>query len=112
MPDTEGQVVSIFVRQTPLQSTVLDATVTLLVGPRFLKAPKTFTLWETSVGDCIAPSVSIARSLNVSLLRDALVNKLDVILTHTDWTIVVDPQGGQTQKAFVEAVTVLAGAAG
>jgi hypothetical protein len=108
MPDTEGQVVSIFVRQTPPQSTVLDATVTLLVGSRFFKTPKTFTLWETPVGDCVAPAVSIARSLNVSLLRDALVNKLDVILTHTEWAIVIDPQGGEIEKAFVEAVTLLA----
>jgi hypothetical protein len=40
MPVSEGQVVSIFIRQIPLQSTtVLDATVTLLVGTRFIKAP-------------------------------------------------------------------------
>jgi hypothetical protein len=110
MPESEGPVVSLYIRQIPLQSTVLDASVTLLVGSRFVKRPLLFTLWETPVGECVSPSVSIARSLNVSLLRDALINKLDVILTHTDWVIVIDPQGLESRKAYVEAVTLVTGA--
>jgi hypothetical protein len=46
--------------------------------------------------------VSIARSLNVSLLRDALVNKLEVILTYTQ---VTDEQGRVTE--IVDAVRLL-----
>jgi hypothetical protein len=98
MSDIEGPVVELFIRQIPVDG----ASVTLLVGSRVFKQPRTFTLWETVVGECVPFSVSIARSLNVSLLRESLVNKLDVILTYSE---VVDPQGRVTE--VVDAVRLL-----
>jgi hypothetical protein len=109
MPQTQGHVLSIFIRQVALPSTVLDASITLRVRTGVIERLYTFTLWENPVSDCIPSSVSIARSLNVSMLRQALLNKLEVILSHSDWVIVTDDQGRVTEKSFVEAVTLLAG---
>ena len=107
MPQSQGKVVSLQTRQMPLSSTVLDAYVTLTGSSPFIRGP-TFTLWETPVGECVPPSISIARSLNVSLLREALVHKLDVIIIHTDPVIVIDDQGRELEVSFVEVVRLLA----
>jgi hypothetical protein len=104
MSDIQGPVIALDISQRPQSSNVLDgASVTLLVGSRFFQRPRTFTLWETVVGECIPPSVSIARSLNVSLLRDAIINKLEVVLTYSEIT---DPQGLVSE--VVDAVRLLA----
>jgi hypothetical protein len=108
MVQTHGKVASLEIRQTPLSSTVLNAYVTVVRSP--IDIGETITLWEMPVGECVPPSISIARSLNVTLLRDALVHRLDVIITHTDPVIVIDDQGGETEVSFVEAVRLLASA--
>jgi hypothetical protein len=46
--------------------------------------PEMFLLWDAEVGQPTPFSVWIARSLVVSLLRDALVNKLKVTVQHDD----------------------------
>lgn len=107
MPETQGLVVSIFIRQAPLPTTVLDASVTLHVGTRVVARTLTFLLWKDNVSDCIPSSVTIARTLNVSLLRQAMANKLQVNLTHTDFVIVTDDQGRVTEESFVQAVALL-----
>jgi hypothetical protein len=109
MADVQGPVVALSIRQTAQSSTELDsATVTLLVGSHFLQAPKEFVLWQTVVGECPGPSITIARSLNVSLLREALINKLDVVLTYTSATL---NQGGLLQTInTVDAVQLLSSA--
>ncbi len=87
MPDIQGPVVALSIRQTAQSSTELDsASVTIMTGPHFLPMPRSFTLWQTVVGQCPGPSITIARSLNVSLLREALVNKLEVILSYSQVT--------------------------
>lgn len=45
---------------------------------------ETFMLWDAEVGQPTPFSVWIARSLVVSLLKDALVNKLKVTVIHDD----------------------------
>ena len=110
MPQTEGQVVSLFVRQTPLPSTVLDATVTIRVKSRVQTTASTFVLWEVRSGDVVPFLTTVVRTLNATLLRQALTDKLDVIITHTNWVTVVDPSGGQYQTAYVEAVQLAASA--
>ena len=107
MVQSQGKVVSLEIRQMPLPSTVLDGYVTLSGRPP-LHIGETITLWETPVGECVPTSVSVARSLNVSLLRDALVHKLDVLITHTDPVIVIDDQGREIEVSFVQAVKLLA----
>jgi len=93
--DAQGPVIALSIRQTAQSSTELDsASVTLMVGSHFLQAPKEFVLWQNVVGECPGPSITVARSLNVSLLRDALINKLDVVLTYTSATL---NQGGLLQ---------------
>lgn len=109
MADVQGPVVALSIRQTAQSSIELDsATVALLVGPHFLQAPKSFTLWQTVVGQCPGPSITIARSLNVSLLREALINKLDVVLTYTPVTNI---QGGLSEVVnMVDTVQLLSSA--
>jgi hypothetical protein len=87
MPDIQGPVVALYIRQTAQSSTELDsASVTIMAGPHFLPTPKSFSLWQTVVGQCPGPSITIARSLNVSLLREALTNRLEVILSYSQVT--------------------------
>jgi hypothetical protein len=106
MVQSQGKVVSLEIRQMPVSSTVLDAYVTL-AGRLPLSLDETITLWETPVGECVSLSIATARSLNVSLLREALVHKLDVVIIHTDPTIVVDDQGRESEVSFVESVRLL-----
>lgn len=107
MVETQGKVASLEIRQTPLPSTVLNAAVTLAARPPFAIG-QTITLWETPVAECVPPSISIARSLNVTLLREALVHGLEVVISHTDPIIVTDPQGRESQVSFLEAVRLVA----
>jgi hypothetical protein len=104
MPQSSGKVSSLEIRQTPNLLIVLDASVTLAAVTHIIG---TFTLWETPVNECVPSSISIARSLNVSLLREALIHKLDVVITHTDPIIVIDDQGNEILKSFVEVVRLL-----
>jgi hypothetical protein len=64
-----------------------QATLTLLDSKT--NTPELFTLWFEDVGVPTPFSVWIARSLVVSMLKDALVNKLNVSLTHDDASSVV-----------------------
>lgn len=110
MVQSQGKIVALQIRQIPLPSTRLDAYVTFAGSTPFTPG-ETLTLWQTPVDEYVSPSVLIARSLNVSLLREALVQKLAVVIDHTDPAIVIDPEtGAETVVSFVEQVRLVEGA--
>jgi hypothetical protein len=76
---TTGTVTNIKVRQDGLS----DACwVTLLDSQT--KQSELFVVWNGNIGQPTPFSVWIARSLVVSLLKEALLNKLSVNVTHDD----------------------------
>lgn len=93
-------VTGITIRQTPDPNSPTDldqATFVTQTAPNAF--PELFILWDNQLGQCIPTSISIARSLNVSLLREALVHNLRVIITHEETSAFVDavklfPPGG------------------
>jgi hypothetical protein len=85
---TTGQVVSLKVQQSPVSSDTIDfASVTLRTVDGGIEY---FLIWQTSPYDRVPFSNWIARSLNVSLLREALVNKLQVSILHGDTSSFVE----------------------
>lgn len=79
MTSTKGTVTDIKVRQDGAADL---AFVTLLDSQTNL--PELFIIWVADIGKPTPFSVWIARSLVISLLREALVNKLNVVVTHDD----------------------------
>jgi hypothetical protein len=65
------------------QDGALDQATTTLLDSK-TNTPEIFFLWIGDVGAPTPFSVWIARSLVVSLLKAALVNKLKVSITHDD----------------------------
>ena len=51
--------------------------------------PEQFTIWVADIGHPTPFSVWIARSLVLSLLRTALVNKLKIAVTHDDGSAII-----------------------
>jgi hypothetical protein len=79
-----GTVTDIKVRQDGIVDlgfvTLLDSTTNV---------SELFILWVGDIGQPTPFSVWIARSLVVSLLKDALVNKLSVSVTHEDSSSII-----------------------
>jgi hypothetical protein len=56
---------------------------------------ETFTLWLHQVNEFVAPTLAIAEVSSLSLLRDALVNKLNVTI------VTPSPTSNQIQSVAV-----------
>jgi hypothetical protein len=84
MTSTRGTVTDIKVRQDGAADlgfvTILDSQT---------NQPEQFIMWVGDIGQPTPFSVWIARSLIVSLLKEALVNKLTVSLTHDDSSSII-----------------------
>jgi hypothetical protein len=85
MATSTGTVTDLKVR---LDGVIDLAMVTLLDSET--QVPEQFVLWFGRIGKFTPFSVWIARSLVVSMLKDALVNKLSVSLTHEDTSSLID----------------------
>jgi hypothetical protein len=84
MATNTGTVTDLKVRQDGL----IDlATVTILDNAD--NVSELFILWAGDVGQPTPFSVWIERSMVISMLKDALVNKLNVSLTHEDTSTLI-----------------------
>jgi hypothetical protein len=84
MITTTGTVTNIKVRQDGLA----DMAFVTLLDSQFGQSEQ-FIVWVGDIGYPTPFSVWIARSLVISLLRTALVNKLKVVVTHDDSSAVI-----------------------
>jgi hypothetical protein len=74
-----GTVQRIKIVQVPTDPNLLDFAI-FYVRDENTKMTEAFTLWVTRVGQCTPPSILLAHSLNISLLREALAKKLQVLI--------------------------------
>lgn len=88
MATTQGIVKSIKIRQTP--DSAIELNVALIEILDTNQVTDTFVLWDALTTDETDFSTWIARSLNLSLLRVALVNKLQVSILHGDTSSFID----------------------
>lgn len=83
MTSTSGKVTDLKVRQDGAADL---AFVTLLEGNG---QSEQFIVWAADIGHPTPFSVWIARSLVVSILKDALLNNKTVVLTHDDTSSII-----------------------
>ncbi len=88
MAITQGTVQSIKIRQTPDSATELNVAIIEILDAN--QVTNTLVLWDALTTDQTDFSTWIARSLNLSLLRAALVNKLQVSILHGDTSAFID----------------------
>jgi hypothetical protein len=86
MAVTTGNVSFIKIQQVPDPP---DINIAFFGVAQGAATPETFVLWDARTTDETDFSTWIARSLNLSLLRAALVNKLQVSIYHDDTSSLV-----------------------
>jgi hypothetical protein len=88
MAITQGTVNKIKIRQTPDSDVELDVAIIEVLDAN--NQMNTLILWDALTTDQTDFSNWIARTMNLSLLRVALVNKLQVSILHGNTSAFID----------------------